>query len=979
MHPGKGKLTSKLPKTGEVRLRSSYIEEEFHYASVIGHELGHALEWNLLGTINKETYKVFGDSLSPEILKKIKDELVAVTKELEGPAVVASRPEYYLRKTELLARFLEKMITSSGNLSEIAPTALDHFEKQAIKHPIIGEFLEATKETIDKGQPKVYILPDLKEMYIKHLGKRVGTMAYQDEVVHKVMQERAKYAIEKFIKEKFKDIKDAPDLLFKAAESIKVTKAGTPEFGTRNFKAAKNPEEERALQEAGWYFAKGITEDGKFLPLYARDRYTPEEAKAFFNKLSPKGQQLIKDFTAQKDEAKDFFNRELIKDAYKVEGNIEGWVHHYWEEGKIKKIEEEGKVLYAIVDKKGNIIGGKYENLDDAKRAAGIKEYYRMGRKRIKEKKAGTRFTRTGEEGFVEDLKKAMHKVLVDLEGEKAYNNFIQKWFARVTKPILEGHDPDPGWTDVVGTTKKGIGTAQEKKLIIVDKETGKTFVPKQTQYQMPTNIYKQYKLIKDLQEEATMVVKVVNDLNRYWRVNVLFHPGSASTNFISGGLQYAAKIMTDFYTEVLTGKVKMPQTRKNISAMLKVLSPKGWMEAEDWIYGGDLSNFYGQFTEKPGISKPVDAYADKALKLYGAVERYWKKVILLSENVSDLNRLKKVTPEGLAVPTKEESQMLADLNDSVDLYAYDYNNVPIELEAFNRNPIAVGIKPFMKYPYKYMKQILNMAGAAFDGTLPWQERLAKIMALATLASTYAYIRNEQKKKQKTPEGVPETPAYVSPRGRLYTGEDESGKEMFVRTAKYPFMNLTEAGMQAAEGNWEAAKDQLSDILGSIGPVGQVALLACDYRSKYNMYDNVPSIIGDSIATFIPGYRILNDISRLNDPFQRKQENFWQSFTKIIPTTDADLQEKFHGKIRTIRVPTEGKIGGATGKRTTIDREVLNFKDDILLSLLTGIYRKRIDPDEAEAFQIRKEKNTAKKEAKLTGPSAPQGLRLVPE
>jgi len=184
---------------------------------------------------------------------------------------------------------------------------------------------------------------------------------------------------------------------------------------------------------------------------------------------------------------------------------------------------------------------------------------------------------------------------------------------------------------------------------------------------------------------------------------------------------------------------------------------------------------------------------------------------------------------------------------------------------------------------------------------------------------------------------------------------------MFVRTAKYPFFNLSEAGMQFAEGHWEAGKDQLSDMLGSLGPVGQMGMLALDYRNKYQLYTPVPVILGDSIATFMPGYRILNDISRMQDPFQRKQEYFYQSFTKVIPTTDSDLQDKLHGKIRTIRVPVEGAVTGAVGRRTTIDKPVLNYKDDILLSLLSGIFIKRIDPDEAQAFIIRKEKNERKK------------------
>jgi len=921
VRPGKGKLTKRVLPTGEVRLRSEYIEPPFNYASVLAHELGHALEWNLLKSINKETFKVFGDDLTPDIIAKIKDELIAVTKALEGEAAVSGNPRYYLQKTELLARFMQKMIESPGNLGEIAPTAWDNFQKQAVKHPIIGEFLEAMRETIDKGQTKFYILPDLREMHLRQSGKRVGELAYGDILAYQALKERAKTILERFLNTKFKGVKDSPELLFNAAESIKVTKSGKPEFGTRDFQIAKNEQEELNLRKLGWELTGERIEDGTKYPLYAKARYTPEEAEDFFTQLSPEGQALIKEFTAQKDEAKDLFNREVLKATYKIEGDIEGWVHHY------------------VEGRPAAIPGGK----------------------RIKEAKAGTRFHREGSEDFVKDLQKSLYKAMVDLEGEKAYNDFIQRWFPRVTKPILEGQAPEPGWIEVVGDIKKGIGTTQEKKTIIIDKATGKTFVARQVRYQMPKAIYKRYKLIKDLQDEATTMMRVVNDLNRYWRVNILFHLGLTGTNFISGGIQYTHKIVSDFYTELLTGQLEFTQTKRDVSAIVKALMPRGWFEAEDWMYGGDVSSFYGQFTEKPGLSKAVDAYADKTLKLYGAVERYWKKVILLSENVSTLDRLKQVTKEGLAIPTNEERQLLVELNNAVDLYAYNYNNVPGQLEEFNRHPLGSAIKPFLKYPYKYAKQVLNIIGSIFDRTLSWRERLANLLTITTLVSVYAMLRNKQKEKQLTPEGTEETPAYVSPRGRLFIGADKEGLEMFVRTAKYPFFNLSEAGMQFAEGHWEAGKDQLSDMLGSLGPVGQMGMLALDYRNKYQLYTPVPVILGDSIATFMPGYRILNDISRMNDPFQRKQEYFYQSFTKVIPTTDNDLQDKLHGKIRTIRVPVEGAVTGAVGRRTTIDKPVLNYKDDILLSLLSGIYIKRIDPDEAQAFIIRKEKNERKK------------------
>jgi len=44
---------------------------------------------------------------------------------------------------------------------------------------------------------------------------------------------------------------------------------------------------------------------------------------------------------------------------------------------------------------------------------------------------------------------------------------------------------------------------------------------------------------------------------------------------------------------------------------------------------------------------------------------------------------------------------------------------------------------------------------------------------------------------------------------------------------------------------------------------------------------------------------------------------------------------------------------------------IKNYKNDVLLSLLTGIYITRINPDYANAFIIREQENQKKKTKKL--------------
>lgn len=914
---------SDVAKEGLIKMKGKYIANDGEYMSVLAHETGHAIEYTITGATHKDMYKIFSDSIDAETKKTIHDELVAVTKELVGQDTIEKNPSYYAIDSELFARFIEKMMVSPANLEEIAPTATKLFEQQSINHPLIREFLEAAHGEIDKGVGKFKPLRDLRETYQKYLGKRVGNIVYDEEVVHRAMQERAKFVIEKFVKKKFKGVKDDPALLFRTAESIKITEGGEPVFGTRDFAKPKNTAEEKELEEAGWKKVDTQIEEGVAVPVYARQRYTQEEGKALYKQLSPEGKKLIQDFTAARDEAKDYFNREIIKDVNKVEGNIEGWVHRYFDESPQTGFNK------------------------------GLK---------FKEKKAGTRKFRSGAEGYVEDFQKSMTKVLVDLEGEKVFNDFITRQFARVTKVIPDGQKPDAGWVEVVGSIKKGVGTAQEKRVVVI--KDGKSFIPKQPKYQMPQAIYERYKLWRGLVDEASTAVRVVNDINRYWRINVLAHPGTAATNLISGGLQYSTKILTEFYTETLTGNIGYKQTRRNVSALVKALLPKGWADAPDWVYGGDQSNFYGQFTKQKSIfGKSIDAYGNGALKLFSAYERYWKKVISLSEDVRSLKELNTMDKEGLRLPTKDERDIISQLNEEIDLYAYDYDNIPLWLEAHKKGAAGQAIKPFATYPYKYAKHVMNLAGAAFDNSIPWQVRVAKLLTLTSLVAAYTYFADKRKQKQKTPAGTADTPTRLSPRGRLYLGEKQ-GKELFVRVAKYPFLNLSEGAMQLVNKNYEDAAGLLSDQIGSIGPMGKLALLAMGYRSKFEQYDSVPVVIGNTVNSYLPGYRILNDVSRMLDPFQRKQETFLQTLTNLIPTTDSALQQKLHGSVRTEKIPIEGDIKNPQegSKKTTVEKELRNYWDDILVGTLAGLYINRIDPKDAAAFLIRGEKNKQKKD-----------------
>jgi hypothetical protein len=245
-------------------------------------------------------------------------------------------------------------------------------------------------------------------------------------------------------------------------------------------------------------------------------------------------------------------------------------------------------------------------------------------------------------------------------------------------------------------------------------------------------------------------------------------------------------------------------------------------------------------------------------------------------------------------------------------------------------------------------------------------------MSLALIVSLYGTYSYNKRKNQKTAVGNEYTPSYFNPRGRLPIGMDSKGREVFIKTTKYPFIGITDAGVELIQGRAETALDVLNDAFGGLGPIGELGLLGLGYGSRYAKYVPVQVTAGEKLASFVPFYRTLQNISNMLDPYMRKKGTFGQAFTSLIPTTDPVMQDLLHGEKRIAKVPIEGGIKGgpAFSKRTTTDVPLTKEFNDGLLYALTGILVKRIDPEQARAFEIRAEKNIAKKEK--------EGLKKTP-
>jgi len=918
---GRFQYKPKIPDSGILKLQDAVIKDPAQYPVVLSHELAHAIEYNINGD-TKSTYKLFGE-LTKEEKVTIQNELKEIVNNIEGEKVAMSKPEYFYKPTEMWARFIETQVLQPANAERLAPFTSKKFEELIVREPMVADLMDAVLGNLDKGfVNKTHDwVKDLRQIYRKHLGKSAGDRAYDNEVIRRAEEQRAVELIEKLLKQKFKGIKDDPKTLFRAAEAIKVTRSGKPEFGTNDYMEAFTDAEFEMLEKAGYKNVDFTYRDGKPAYVMMRPRYTVEQAERVFNELSKEGQELIKDFTAAKEEAKDAFNRELIKDLYKIDSKIEGWVHHYWKE--------------------------KPYRTNNSKRP-------------LRSRAASAKKQRTGAEGYVEDFRKAMTKALVELETSDINNLFIKKQLAHVSKPIAKGSRPDDGWTEVYADPKHGLRLPGEGITKIIQAEDGSSFMVEPKRYQVPTELVEHYRNIRQVPKEANMASWTLNNLAKYWTLNVLIQGGTASTNFISGGLQYGSKIVNDFYLDLLTANFNMGRTRSNISAPLKVLLPKNWTNAPEWVYGGYRSTMMGQLASREvmtdSISAGIDAYGNKALYVFGLVETYWKKAIMLAEN----GDFSKVDKSALSRLQKNEKEMMAAINEMIDTYAFDYDNKAPWLKNFDRKGGKL-VKPFMTYMYKYTKFLTHFVASGFDKSLPWQERTSKILTFATIVTAITMYMNRADDENKTPTGTEDTPYQLRPGGRLYVGNDSKGREIFIRTAKYPWFNLASIGRAAATGNSTEIADILRDQIGGTGPLTDLLMLAMGYSNEYDKYKPPEAKLGEWAASWIPAFRLFNDTGNFIDPTSRTSKTFVQGVFKNLPVWgDESLKRELRGTKKVLKVPVEpDKRSISSTAKTSIEREITREPIDVLMGAFTGIYISRIDPKEATAQQLREVRNSA--------------------
>jgi hypothetical protein len=986
-------------------------------APVLGHETGHAIDFNLpkqMGFKMIKTPDMVGKGRGMGIqaffgtTDDIRGELEKVTANLIGVRTIrpnskndlnmieagklltpkgawkqangVSILEYFQRDTELIARFLEAVMSKDPSSLAAAPKTVAAFEKQMDKYPFIRDYMDVASRMILEAD-KNFIKDNLTGDFLRTTGKillpKSGQLkqAYGDYVGNKIFSA--------FIKQRFMRLAKAMEMqkiwdrhfaplqgkfiskfktaftgkyvtgdkvtdVMDAAEAIKSNVDGNKVFGTKDYKKvlfveqddpslkalAKFLESVEELKDAGYQEAGTVMENGKLFQMFSKDRFTKEEGEALWNNLSPEAKKVVDDYTKAASEAKDEFNRNLLAEKHKIKQSIEGYVHHTF---RINK--PQGWVA-----------------------------------KKLKTKVASSMKRRKGAEGYLKNLREASQKQATELELVKLYNEHVEYLVELGAKVIDKNEDVPKGWTAIYGSTKTGFGPNKKELLIKEDGKTKLLMVGKKRI--IPDALYEQLQMDDVKFREQAELAKYLRLGETLMAANLLAAPSTVSTNFIGGFGLYVHKMIVDIVLDsyyLMDGRVP----KRFASDLLSLaMTPFQWNKLDSSVYGGRKSsimeNNYGGFTSDSEMSsRVVNAVSQTMMATFGMVEDYFKKAIMNSERMA------------LGLKTKDisHSQFVEMVNKVINEYAFDYFDVPTWMEKSMRYPGAKLIKPFVKYPYKYAELMLRTVHQAtikpiMNKQLPAPDKAAKLLSLMFIHYVImAFMRqkDEEDKSNKDDlirllekrEGEVVAPTPLNIKGRVPIGTDDNGNTMYLRPGKYPFLSTATMMHSMLKGDYNEFISVAGDLVGS-GGLGYTGLLdLLGYTNSFSKFKDLPTrLASDAAAPLLPLYRTISELNFALDEFYREKNSPSQIFNQGIPMFTPEDRDKYLGKPRVFKVPlpsgesrkewVQDKNGKWSNRKKKMEeimfRKNLNYE---MLKFLSGINIKTIEPDKLKAVYDR--------------------------
>jgi hypothetical protein len=617
------------------------------------------------------------------------------------------------------------------------------------------------------------------------------------------------------------------DALFNAAEGIKTFNGQNPEFGTRVFE--KDPDTNELIRDASGN------------PIMKEWRYTPAQAEAFWKALNDREKAAVKYWVEMRD---------VVKAVFNVSGEIEGYMHHFWDRGFFEGL--------------GAIMGRRV---------------------RLKKKKAGARIGRQAEEGkgFIRDFERSIIKVQSDLIKEDEWNKMVTRLVPLVTKPI----GPEgalPGWQKI----EKLALTRRAK--FIGQMGGGR---------QIPTQLYDEMIAYGDRVRDASAPASGARVLGSYMTANLLLHFGTFANNIIGSGIQYQTLVLDTAVKAMLTGQVR--PFVDTVTAPLRALLPSNIQRFSPEMLGSH-SNLISQFESRG----PVDAAFSAILGgTMGAVDNYVKRSVAIA--VSKSLGLPTVLTE-----TRAHKQAYSDMRKLVDTFGLDYANINSRLAKFRSSPYSRWASPFVTYGYKIMQMqghylaALN-PGAKMDVDPRFQfdrsllaktglspehlERISRLIVLGAIYSLLASLFPDD--EEKTGPYKPGMPRSLDRTGMLKVRDTAAGREQWWRPGGHPWFPLFMT-LRAAHRAYQHGDSPTRDILEGIGtyspsagPALSAIAAAYDYQKDPDRYPLGPSL-ARAVKPFIPLGRIAEGVRRMQGGPEVQSRTFTQELaeTSLLPISD---------------------------------------------------------------------------------------------
>ena len=575
-------------------------------------------------------------------------------------------------------------------------------------------------------------------------------------------------------------------------------------------------------------------------------RYTAEQGQEFWSQLSDQAKEALTWWVNK---------REQLKTEYEVVSDIEGYIHHHFPDNK------------------------------DAFRA--------FESMLLKKKTARPRKLRKGKQGYLEDPQAAIQAGWTSLEHERLWNEYVEDLIGMMSEPLNDENPLRDGW----------------KRIPLNEYTRLKRFIPKLGGgRQVPTEVYDDLMRFAELEEDVSGAAQTLRSLGRFWKTNMLLHPGTAATNTFGGALQYMTMVVEDFWRAmaatgagVATGKKPSNleqawrKLAEDITAPIRALDPNVIYAIPPELFGAQ-SNVRTQFG--PARST-MDKFNSIALWHYGAIENYWKRAIALS----DL-RSKGINPKKEDITANEKA--IAEMNRVIDTFAFNYANQPRWMTRMKQSAVGSLVVPFPTYPYKlghlygrYVRALnptswSNLEGGAQEGLA----RALTMMSVMAIAMGFMYDE-EDDKIGPWAKGMPFS---TDRSGRIHIRgwDTEEGKERWLRTIKYPWLNLATAvdggsrllgaifdDTGTAEGKAELGAF-MGDMMGT-GPMVAGAALLAGYSDEYSKYKSFGTRAGELAGTFVPLTRISQDLPQSFGDLQVKEtpQTFLQSLLRSTPVPDS--------------------------------------------------------------------------------------------